>query len=105
MSYTMFLDDIREPIFDYDCIVRSYNMAKLVVYKRGCPTHISFDHDLSTEKTGYDFAKYLVELDLDGIIDFPDNFTFCVHSANPVGKENIETYLNNYLDMKFGATK
>lgn len=101
MSYSMFLDDIREPDYDVDIICRSYNMAKLIIYKRGCPSFIAFDHDLGTDKTGYDFAKYLVELDMNKVISFPENFTFCVHSANPVGKENIECYLNRYLDTKF----
>ncbi len=31
---------------------------------------------------------------------FPDNFEFYVHSANPVGKQNIESYLNNYCKTK-----
>ena len=50
--------------------------------------------------TGFDFAKWLVEMDMDNIYKFPENFSFHVHSANPVGKANIEGYLNNYLKSR-----
>ena len=50
--------------------------------------------------TGYDFAKWLVDMDMDNIYKFPENFSFHVHSANPVGKANIEGYLNNYLNFR-----
>lgn len=49
---------------------------------------ISFDHDLGTDKTGYDFAKWLVEHYVTGY--------FTVHSMNPVGRENIRQLLNHY---------
>ena len=38
---------------------------------------------------------------LDNTYKFPDNFKFYVHTANPVGKHNIETLINNYLNFKF----
>ena len=100
MSYSLYIDDIRLPEYNVDVVCRSYNEAVLVIYKQGCPYFIDFDHDLATEKTGYDFAKLIVEWDMDGKIQIPSNFTFCVHSANPVGAENIKQYLNNYLDQK-----
>ena len=31
---------------------------------------------------------------------FPKNFSFYVHSSNSVGKENIYSYLTNYLKFK-----
>lgn len=64
------------------------------------------DHDLGTDRegnllpTGYDFAKWLIEMDMDGIITIPPDFAFTVHSANPVGAKNIQGYLMNYLQRR-----
>jgi hypothetical protein len=46
-----------------------------------------------------DFAKWLVNLDLDGIL-MPDDFQFHVHSANPTGAANIQGLLDNYMASK-----
>lgn len=57
---------------------------------------ISFDHDLGSELTGYDVAKYIVEngYELTG---------FTVHSMNPVGAKNIIDLLThyNYYQLKW----
>ena len=74
----MFLDDIRVPIENYDIVVRSYDEAIELVKQNGIPTFISFDHDLG----------------------FDENFTFNIHSANQIGKNNINSILNNYLLFK-----
>ena len=102
----MFLDDIRTAKYDYDVIVRSYDEALTYVEENGIPNFISFDHDLGCDnkgnilKSGYDFAKWLVDMDIDEIYKFPKDFHFNVHSANPIGKNNIEAILNNYLKFK-----
>jgi hypothetical protein len=93
----LFLDDERFPIGDDWNIVRSYEEAVEFVLKNGLPDVISFDHDLGTEKTGYDFAKWLVEYIMDN--DLPV-FHFFVHSQNPVGKRNIEEYLNGFFSHR-----
>ena len=49
---------------------------------------ISFDHDLGVGKTGYDFAKWLVEHMVTGF--------FHIHSMNPVGSSNIRQLLKHY---------
>ena len=90
----MFLDDIRVPKNDYDVIVRNFEEAINFVKENGIPTFISFDHDLGCDeignilKNGYDFAKWLVDMDIENIHKFPNNFTFDIHSANPIGKNN-----------------
>ncbi len=53
---------------------------------------ISFDHDLGEEKTGYDLARFLEMLAYQGV--FKVN-KWTVHSANPVGKANIEMAMRN----------
>ncbi len=103
---TLYLDDIRELPNDSWILVRSYDEALEYVKTNGIPNFISFDHDLGVDKydnllpTGYDFVKWLVDMDMDNIYKFPEDFDFYVHSANPVGKKNIETYLNNYFKNK-----
>lgn len=102
----LYLDDVRDlPDESFD-LARSYDEAVLFVKENGIPPFISFDHDLGVDEnekllpTGFDFAKWLVEMDMDNIYKFPENFSFNVHSANPVGKANIEGYLNNYLKSR-----
>lgn len=119
----LFLDDIRvpydvfkttiNPIFENNedwAIVRDYHQFVNYITKFGLPDFISFDHDLSyehyleenqsdieygslIEKTGYDASKWLVNYCEENDLRLPD---FYVHSANPVGKKNIECYLENF---------
>lgn len=53
---------------------------------------ISFDHDLGTEKTGYDVAKYIEEKAYFG--DLP-KINWRVHSANSVGSTRIKKAMEN----------
>lgn len=100
MTYRLFLDDERQPVGDDWVIVRDFAAAVEYVCKNGFPRHVSFDNDLGSEiPTGYDFAKWLIERDLD-YNDMPDDFDFYVHSQNPVGKKNIEELLLRYLKFK-----
>lgn len=62
---------------------------------------ISFDHDLGGDDTAMVVVKRLIELDMDADGGFiPRDFTFRVHSANPVGSENIRMLLAQYLAMR-----
>jgi hypothetical protein len=114
MTYNLFIDDERNPLDvkwgtwqeqilyrDGNWIVaRDWPEVIELIYHIGMPNLISFDHDLGENKnTGYDIAKYLVELATDAPdrYAFSDDFTFLVHSKNPVGAENIRNYLNNYF--------
>ncbi len=99
----MFIDDIRNPPEGkkHFVIVRNAEDARKLMIDIGCPDMISFDHDLGDGETGYDVAKWMVENDLNSGGKFiPWNFKFHVHSANPIGKINIETYLTNYLTRR-----
>lgn len=120
----LFLDDIRVPydVFkttinplyednDSWVIVRDYYQFIEWVTNNGVPDFISFDHDLSfehylpenqsegieytqlEEKTGYDACKWLCDYCLDKGIPLPNYY---VHSANPVGKQNINSYMENF---------
>jgi hypothetical protein len=102
----MYLDDIRTPIEEFDFIVRSYDEAIVVIQTHGIPDFISFDHDLGVDedgtllKTGYDLAKWIVDNDLNTTYKLPSNFSFKVHSQNPVGRQNIISLLQSYLKHK-----
>lgn len=97
----LYIDDERTPKTKGNwVIVRSYNEAVKYVEENGIPEYCSFDHDLGEEHTGYDFAKWLVEQDLDGKHLIPENFTFNAHSANGPGAANINGLLNSYLTAK-----
>jgi len=113
--YQIFLDDERNPsdVFwapwhiqekyhnEKWIICRKREEVYCAIYQKGFPSYISFDHDLGeNESTGFDIAKMIVDMDLDGFRDIPEDFSFYVHSKNPVGKKNIETYLNNYMKVK-----
>ena len=102
-KYKLFIDDEREPAkIKFDYIARDYKENMKIFDKNGCPAYISFDHDLgSNSKTGFDIVKDMVERDLDKNGRWiPKNFDYYVHSANPVGKKNIEGLLDNYLGKR-----
>ena len=93
-------------------VVRSHDEFVEWIEKNGVPDFVSFDHDLADEhydefmnlrdrsfeeyvpleKTGYESAKWLVDHCLDKGVGLPE---YQVHSANPIGKTNIEGYLEN----------
>ena len=123
MSYYLMLDDIRsmsdvrkytklpDVSNEHWVVVRSYNEFVDTINKLGLPTFVSFDHDIAsshyghglqgddipydsyTEKTGYDCAKWLVEYCMKKGVKHPP---YQVHSMNPVGKQNIISYVESY---------
>lgn len=106
MKWKLYLDDIRTPSDPTFMIARTVNDAQKIIHLLGVPTFISFDHDLGIDDegnlllSGYDFAKWLVEMDMEKIFTLDENFDFTVHSQNPVGAENIRAYLKNYMESK-----
>lgn len=118
----LWLDDIRNPTYEIwnnyiaknignplemNIIwIKNFHNFKLQILTNGLPDIVSFDHDLENfhiskstyiERTGYDCAKWLVNHCMQNNLDFPQ---YHVHSANPVGKENIQKYIINYLKIK-----
>ena len=64
---------------------------------------ISFDHDFGGDDIAMCVVKQMVEHDLEARGKFiPEGFIFFVHSANPVGARNIESYLNCCLAQRIG---
>jgi hypothetical protein len=56
---------------------------------------VSFGHDLSEEKTGYDCAVWLIAFAVELKQTFPD---FDVHSRNENGKEKMKNYIQNFCN-------
>lgn len=104
----LFLDDVRTPRTEDWEIVRSYEDFVNYINENGLPDEISFDHDLASieydsnkiiesfvhhEKTGYDAAKWLCDYCWSNGLPLPK----CnVHSANPVGRDNILSILRSF---------
>ena len=95
----LFLDDTRDAPDDTWMVVRSFEAFTAWIKRWGVPDVISFDHDLGfAVPTGMDCAKWIVAQGL-----FLKDFR--VHSANPVGKENIEKLLLNWKNHNDPQTK
>ena len=105
--WALFLDDERMPPSNFNgelVVARSLQEAIDLIVKNGCPYYISFDHDLGGDLTGMQLVKWIIEKDLDENGGFiPKNFSFFVHSANPVGGKNIQTLLSSYLEWRKGS--
>ena len=89
----IWLDDIRTPPDDTWVWCKSVSAAYIQLISEG-EKIISFDHDLGTEWSGYDLAQ-LLERDA-GINGRSFNLTsWTIHSANPVGRKNIQAAMNS----------
>ncbi len=112
MNILLWLDDVRDPSTNnsewlaFSPISQPYSVAWVKSYdeftnwiKRfGLPTAICFDHDLGDDSlTGFDCSKWLIEYCLDNDKDLP---LFNIQSANPVGKENINSILTNFIKFR-----
>ena len=123
MKTLLWLDDVRDPFqndwLNFSPIGKNVGVVWVTTYQEfidwimfyGLPDAICFDHDLNdlqafkssypeivediecNEKTGYDCAKWLVEYCIDNNKSLPK---YAIQSANPVGKENINSLLTNF---------
>jgi hypothetical protein len=104
----LYLDDLRTPKTNGWIIVRDYKEFVNYIQENGLPDVISFDHDLGhqenisnnpinqiqiREMNGYDCAKWVCNYCADNGLPLPE---WHVHSANPVGAQNINHLLESY---------
>jgi hypothetical protein len=89
MSYKLYIDDVR-PCPDGFILAKSSREAITIVELRGLPEYISFDHDLGEDDSSMVFLKWL-----SNYIDNP-SFNYTVHSANPVGRDNIISFIESW---------
>lgn len=98
--------------------VKSYDEFVRFITTNGLPDAICFDHDLGKatekellsngcskeearrrkgeEKNGFDCAKWLVGYCIDNGLDVPK---YGMQTSNPVGRENIQSLLDQYHDF------
>ena len=107
MVWKLFLDDERDPVGDGWVVCRNISEAVTVCNLFGLPSYISFDHDLGSgepadgfENSGMGFARWIVSICMDYADAMPDNFAWYVHSQNPIGAENIDKLLKNWMMWK-----
>ena len=94
----MFLDDERFPTTPDWFVARNSYHAIKAVELYGMPYEIAFDHDLGGDDNAMIFVRKL-ELMLDaGEVELPDDFSFSIHSQNPIGAKNIQSYMNQIID-------
>ena len=82
----LWLDDIRTPPDDSWTWAKTYDEA-LEYITKNVVSEISFDHDLGAEQTGYSVAK---AIEHHAYYDIVSRMEWNIHSANPVGRRNIE---------------
>lgn len=87
--WKLFLDDEREPIGDGWVIARTAEAAQSLVVRYGLPRFISFDHDLGDGLNGSEFVTWLINHMLTAGDKFPADFSYMIHSQNPIGAGNI----------------
>ncbi|MGJ3258033.1 MAG: cyclic-phosphate processing receiver domain-containing protein [Rhodospirillales bacterium] len=101
MANRLFIDDLRDPPGNgIWTVVRTSAAAIEHLESEGCPSLISFDHDLGGDDTAMAVVHFLIGQDLDEPGFIPPMFDFVVHSANPIGAENIEKTLRRYLEHR-----
>lgn len=122
MKTALYLDDVRTPLADLPnhaswVVVRNYEEFTLYIMENGVPDFVSFDHDLAPEhmndyfnqvayhgyqhpkydeyqeKTGLDCARFLVDYCQNHQVELK---RCAVHSHNPVGAANIQSFLNGF---------
>lgn len=109
--FLIFLDDerkvedvtwIKYPPYYAFTIVRDFDTFKESIRNINFEnTLFSFDHDIALfdedgkETSGYDCLKWLCNYMFDNGIP-SQHLNAMVHSKNPIGKENIESYIRNF---------
>lgn len=103
------LDDMRNPTYEmwktqYPAL-EDNDVVWLKSFDEFCerlkyewPDMIYFDHDLGSDKTGYDCANLIVNMILyNPELTIPE---YRSQSSNPVGKDNILKLFNNLVKYK-----
>ena len=78
--------------------VKGYDEFVDWIVNNGMPDGVAFDHDLADfkdgdERTGLTCVKWLCNYCLDNKVKFP---LYSFQSANPTGRENMESYIKSY---------
>ena len=84
----IYLDDEREAPEGWTRTYRVEPTLCLLVEHEGEITHLSLDHDLGTERTGYDVLLWIERMVVEEGYQPPEHIT--VHSANSGARPKME---------------
>lgn len=97
MTWKLYLDDVRDPTEDGYVVARSSIMGVVEIANRqDFPEFMSLDHDLGEEDNTMKFLKELYVIWEERGADpeaIPD---YIVHSANPIGAQNIISFMESW---------
>lgn len=94
----LWLDDVRDPAVHsphYEWVWVKTAQAAIAALETGVVERLSLDHDIGNEMevgNGYMVAKFVEEAAYLGTLP---RLTWTIHSANPVGRKNMEAALRN----------
>ena len=92
----IWLDDVRPAPEGWNHCKKAEEAFWYIMNAESClgdrVTELSFDHDLGAIHTGYDLARWIEALAYNNRIPA---ITWKIHSANPVGRKNIEMAMQN----------
>ena len=95
----IWLDDIREPPNPDWIWVKTTGEAYSYIYNRMHHHYslvVSLDHDLGEKaNTGYDLLNWIERDIRSGLYNSKFDIVFNIHSANPVGVENMRRAINS----------
>ena len=93
----LWIDDCRDQPDASWILARTSDQAIDIIKHSGMPDVISFDHDLGGDDTAMNVVYFIINSWLDKTLEIPKNFEYLVHSANPVGAENIRGAMDRFL--------
>lgn len=98
-DWKLFIDDERNPPDDSWSVCRTNEEAVALIERDGMPRLVSFDHDLGRDDTGPRTTMELVVwMSIYHFNEGPPQYT--VHSANPVGCQNLISFLESWKKAK-----
>jgi len=101
MTWKLYLDDLRPPPDETWVVARSVPAAWYYICTYGLPRLMSLDHDLGTDVDAPVLLHSLIEAYLDRDEDRRFEgvraIELRVHSANPIGAENLRQLWANFL--------
>lgn len=95
--WKLWLDDERPCLYDESegwVVARSSEEARGLVMRLGPPERMSLDHDLGGDDTAMVFVHWLSDNHFEKLPKWQ------IHSENPVGIENLKSFLRSWERVK-----
>lgn len=97
-DFKLWIDDCRVPPNKDWIIAKNSEQAISIIKFSGLPDRIAFDHDLGGDDTAMVVVYFIINSWLDKLLHIPENFSYSIHSQNPVGADNIRIAMENFLN-------